>query len=132
MKKNSVYKCTVCGMVMEVLHGCDCSNAVLCCGKEMLLMEEQTADSAKEKHVPYPAPDTKSGLLKVSVGQSEAHPMTGAHHIEWVEVRCGDLLCRRSLLPGGESAAHFPLKPTRGMIVREYCNIHGLWSCEIK
>ena len=132
MKKGSIYKCPVCGMVMTVLNGCSCEQGVLCCGREMILMKEQTADSAAEKHVPFPSEDPQNGFLKITGGENAAHPMTTEHHIEWIEVRKGNSICRKELLPGEQPSAVFSLKPESGMILREYCNIHGLWSYEIK
>lgn len=132
MKKDSVYKCPVCGLVLTVLNGCSCEQGVFCCGREMVLMPEQTADSAAEKHVPFPSADPQNGLLKVMVGQNMAHPMTGQHHIEWIEVRSGDRVYRKELHAGEEPCAVFPVKLEAGMILREYCNVHGLWSYKIK
>lgn len=131
MKKNTIYKCQVCGLVTEVLNGCDCAGSVICCGREMTLLEEQTADVTKEKHVPFPE-ETAEGILRVSVGRNEAHPMTEAHHIAWIEIRSGETLMRRELKAGDQSCAEFPVKLVKGMRVREYCNIHGLWSYEVK
>ena len=132
MKKDSVYKCPVCGLVLTVLNGCSCEQGVFCCGREMVLMPEQTADSAAEKHVPFPAADPQSGLLKVTVGEKRTHPMTEEHHIEWIEVRSGAMVYRKELCPGEEPCAVFPVKPEAGMVIREYCNVHGLWSYEIQ
>ena len=45
-----IYKCEVCGNIVEVLHGGD--GQLVCCGKPMKLLIENTIDAAKEKHVP--------------------------------------------------------------------------------
>ena len=44
MKKLDVFKCELCGNVVELLHvgGGD----LVCCGQPMKLLEEKTADSA--------------------------------------------------------------------------------------
>ena len=52
MKKLEIYKCSECGLVVEVIKGCDCVPA--CCGKSMQLMPSHTAEFKFEKHVPYP------------------------------------------------------------------------------
>ncbi|MCG2761742.1 MAG: desulfoferrodoxin FeS4 iron-binding domain-containing protein, partial [Candidatus Atribacteria bacterium] len=39
-KKLEVYKCEICGNIVEVLH--QGKGALVCCGQEMKLMEEQT------------------------------------------------------------------------------------------
>ena len=63
-----VYKCEVCGNIVEVLHGG--GGELVCCGQPMKLFVENTVDAAKEKHVPV---IEKSGDgVKVKVG-SVAH-----------------------------------------------------------
>ena len=45
-----VYRCNVCGNIVEVLHvGV---GKLVCCGKLMELLTEKTEDVGKEKHVP--------------------------------------------------------------------------------
>ncbi len=124
MKKHEIYKCGECGLVVEVATGCDCN--ATCCGKEMTRMEPQTAEFKFEKHVPYPE---QSGTgMKVSVGKEMAHPMTEEHHIEWIEVINGPYVNRKYLKPGEKPEAEFYVPLQKGMIVREYCNLHGLWE----
>ena len=124
MKRLEIYKCAECGLVIEVTTGCDCP--LNCCGKEMRKMEPQTAEFKFEKHVPYPEA-TASGM-KVSVGKEMAHPMTEAHHIEWVEVINGAYVNRKYLKPDEKPEAEFFVPLQKGMVIREYCNIHGLWE----
>ena len=45
-----VYKCDACGNIVEVLVGG--AGELVCCGDPMKLLEENTVDAAKEKHVP--------------------------------------------------------------------------------
>lgn len=45
-----VYKCNLCGNIVEVIHAGD--GALACCGEDMVLLTENTVDAAKEKHVP--------------------------------------------------------------------------------
>ena len=89
-------------------------------------MEPQTAEFKYEKHVPYP--EAKGDGMKVSVGKEMAHPMTEAHHIAWIEVINGAYVNRKYLKPGEAPEAEFFVPLQKGMIVREYCNIHGLWE----
>jgi superoxide reductase len=49
-QKYEIYKCELCGNVVEVLHSGQ--GELVCCGQPMRLLEEQTAEQAKEKHVP--------------------------------------------------------------------------------
>ena len=45
-----VYKCEVCGNIVEVLH--EGEGELVCCKQPMKLLVENTVDAAKEKHVP--------------------------------------------------------------------------------
>ncbi|SFM94869.1 desulfoferrodoxin [Thermodesulforhabdus norvegica] len=121
-----VYKCEVCGNIVEVLHGGQ--GELVCCGKPMKLFVENTVDAAKEKHVPV-AEKTDHGM-KVKVG-SVAHPMEEKHYIEWIEVvdESGRAY-RQFLKPGDAPEAVFCL-PEGKYILREYCNLHGLWKAEV-
>ena len=79
-KRNEIYKCATCGNVVEVLH---CGEGELvCCGKPMMLMTENTSDGAKEKHVPVV--EKIEGGYKVTVGSID-HPMSEEHYIQFVE-----------------------------------------------
>ena len=52
-KIREIYRCQICGNVVEVVN----KGAVLsCCGEPMKLMKENTSDGAKEKHVPVIEP----------------------------------------------------------------------------
>jgi superoxide reductase len=48
--KGQVYKCDVCGNIVEVLFVG--GGELVCCGQPMTLLDEKTADSSTEKHVP--------------------------------------------------------------------------------
>ena len=124
MKRFDVYKCEDCGAVIDIAMDCDCTPS--CCGKEMKLLAPQTAEFKFEKHVPYP--EAIDGGTRVSVGKEMAHPMTDAHYIVWIEIINGPYVNRKYLKPGEAPQAEFYVKLQKGMIVREYCNIHGLWE----
>lgn len=121
---NQIYKCEVCGNVVEVLHkGAD---ALVCCDKPMVLMAENSTDAAVEKHVPV-VEETDEGVI-VKVGEVP-HPMTEEHYIEWVEVISEGKVRRFSLNPGDAPEVKICCKKP-GMKVRAYCNLHGLWVSE--
>jgi superoxide reductase len=120
-KRLQVYKCEICGNIVEVLH--EGAGELVCCGEPMKLMEENTVDAAKEKHVPV-VEETNEGV-KVKVG-SVAHPMEEKHYIEWVEVIADGKAYREFLKPGAPPEAAFNLKGLN-VTAREYCNVHGLW-----
>jgi superoxide reductase len=117
-----VYKCEVCGNIIEVLHGGE--GELVCCGQAMKLMQEGVVDAAKEKHVPVV--EKVEGGYKVKVG-SVAHPMEEKHYIEWIELIADGQVYRQFLNPGQQPEAFF--KTDAGQVTaREYCNLHGLWK----
>jgi len=117
-----VYKCEVCGNIVEVLHGG--AGELVCCGQPMKLMKENTTDAAKEKHVPV-VEKVESGV-KVKIG-SVAHPMEEKHYIEWIEIIADGKAYRQFLAPGNAPEAIFPVEAAN-ITAREYCNLHGLWK----
>jgi len=118
-----VYKCGVCGNIIEVVHGG--AGELVCCGEPMVLQAENTVDAAVEKHVPV-IEKTADGV-KVTVG-SVPHPMTDEHYIEWIEVVAGGRSYTEFLSPGGKPEATFCVKAGDVTMVREYCNLHGHWK----
>lgn len=120
-----VYKCEVCGIIAEILE--EGAGECVCCGQDMVLLEEKTKDAATEKHVPFIEP--VAGGVKVRVGQNAAHPMEPKHYIQWIELLVDGKAYRQFLKPGDAPEAFFPVSPTSGTLVaRELCNIHGLWK----
>ncbi len=122
-KKQEVYKCLICGNIVEMLH--EGVGQLVCCGQPMKLFEEQTEDSGYEKHVPV-IEKTAEGI-KVTVG-GVRHPMEEKHYIEWIELNTGEKVYRQFLKPGQEPVALFKCALTEKVTAREYCNIHGLWK----
>jgi superoxide reductase len=121
-KKLQVYKCEVCGNIVEVVHAG--AGALVCCGQPMKLMAENTTDAAREKHVPVI--EKVEGGVKVKVG-SVAHPMEEKHYIEWIELLVDGKAYRQFLKPGGVPEATFKVQGDK-IEARELCNIHGLWK----
>lgn len=121
-EKLEVYKCEVCGNIVEVVHGG--AGELVCCGEPMKVLKENTVDAAKEKHVPV-IEKTADGF-KVKVG-SVAHPMEEKHYIEWVEVIADGKAYRQFLNPGDAPEAFFNIDAEQ-ITAREYCNVHGLWK----
>lgn len=116
-----IYKCEVCGNIVEVLH--EGKGELVCCGQPMKLFVENTVDAAREKHVPVV--EKTAGTFKVKVG-SVPHPMEEEHYIEWVEIIVDGKAYRQFLKPGGSPEATFDIKAEK-VSAREYCNLHGLW-----
>ena len=119
---NQVYKCGVCGNMVEVLHVG--GGTLVCCGQDMNLQEANTVDAATEKHVPV-IEKTDSGF-KVKVGEV-AHPMTEEHLIEWIELIADNEVMRVDLKPGDAPEAVFEITAEK-VTARAYCNLHGLWE----
>ena len=117
-----IYKCSVCGNIVEVIHAS--GGELVCCGKPMELLVEKTQDLGFEKHVPV-IEQTEQGIL-VKVG-SIPHPMEATHYIEWIEIIADGQSCRKFLKPGDKPEALFEIS-AKEVVVREYCNIHGLWK----
>ncbi len=117
-----VYKCEVCGNIVEVLH--NGGGILTCCGQAMKLIEENTVDAASEKHVPVI--EEIDGGVVVKVGSVE-HPMLPEHYIQWIEVHTEDKIYRKHLKPGQKPEATFKLDE-KFVMAREYCNLHGLWK----
>jgi len=120
--RSEVYKCEVCGNIVEVLHAG--MGKLVCCDQPMKLMVENTTDAAKEKHVPVV--EKVAGGVKVKIG-SVAHPMEEKHYIEWIEVLADGKTYLQYLEPGQAPEAFFPIEAAN-ITAREYCNLHGLWK----
>ncbi|NVN93378.1 MAG: desulfoferrodoxin [Desulfuromonadales bacterium] len=123
-KQLEVYKCALCGIIVEVVH--EGGGELVCCGQAMDLLTENTVDAAKEKHVPVI--EISNGSIKVTIG-SVAHPMEEKHYIEWIELVADGKSYRQFLKPGDAPTATFNVSANK-ITVKELCNIHGLWSSQ--
>ena len=121
-----IYKCSVCGNIVEVIHAS--GGELVCCGKPMELLQEKTQDQGYEKHLPV-IEITDQGIL-VKVG-SVPHPMEEAHYIEWIEIMADGRSCLKFLKPGDKPEALFTIT-AKEVTAREYCNLHGLWKIKIQ
>lgn len=121
-KKLEIYKCEICGNIVEVLH--EGAGQLVCCGQPMKLLVENTTDAAQEKHIPVIEKTTQGYLVKVG---SVPHPMEEKHYIEWVELVADGRAYRQFLYPGAKPEAVFSVAG-KEVYAREYCNIHGLWK----
>lgn len=117
-----IYKCSICGNVVEVLHAG--AGELVCCGQPMAYLAENTTDAAQEKHVPVISIGENS--ISVKVG-SVAHPMTAEHSIEWIELIADGKSYRAFLQPGDAPEATFAVK-AQTVSARAYCNLHAMWK----
>ena len=122
-KVREIYKCNICGNIVEILHAG--VGGLVCCGEEMELLKEKTEDSSVEKHVPY-IEKNEDGII-VKVGQNQDHPMVEDHYIEWIQILADGATYRKFLKPGDKPEAVFY---TRQEVIgaRASCNVHGLWK----
>jgi superoxide reductase len=121
-EKLQIYKCEICGNIVEVLHGG--AGELVCCGQPMKNLTAKTADVGKEKHVPVI--EKTAGGVKVKIG-SIPHPMEEKHYIEWIEIIADGKAYLQFLKPGEAPEAIFKIE-AKTITAREYCNVHGLWE----
>ncbi len=121
-KKLEVYKCELCGNMVEVLQVG--GGELVCCGKPMTLVEANTTEAATEKHIPVIEETAEGYVIKVG---SVAHPMQDEHYIEWIALCADGVTHRKFLEPGEAPEAVFTVKASE-ISAHAYCNIHGLWK----
>lgn len=122
-KRFELYKCSVCGNIVFVMHGG--RGQLVCCNKPMELQVANTVDASLEKHVPVI--EKKEGGYLIKVG-SVPHPMTEEHYIVWIEVHTDDeRVYIKFLKPGEAPEAYFELKADK-ITAKEWCNLHGYWE----
>lgn len=125
MKRNELYRCSKCGVQLEVLVSGSDDVELVCCGEVLKAQRANSSDGAGEKHLPV-AESCPGGIL-VRVGDVP-HPMSEEHHIEWIEVINGAYVNRFYLKPGELPQAVFSVPLSPELIIRESCNIHGVWQ----
>ena len=129
MERNQIYKCSVCGHIIEILHSSD--GKLVCCDKPMELQRANTVDASIEKHVPVITQKKDKVIIKVG---SEPHPMVENHYIEWIELITSYSIQRIYLTPNSPPMAEFEINPNYPSekivpyYARAYCNLHGLWQ----
>ncbi|HRS42457.1 MAG TPA: desulfoferrodoxin [Candidatus Diapherotrites archaeon] len=125
VKKGEIYRCTICGNVVEVIDAG--GGTLVCCGQNMDLHHENTSeDQLKEKHVPV-IEKTRDAII-VRVGEI-THPMTEEHHIKWIEVNIDGAVYVKKLNIGDEPVAEFKASGYK-VSARCLCNIHGVWKSQ--
>ncbi len=129
-QKKEIYKCDVCGNIVEVLHGG--VGELVCCNQPMVSQTAKREDEGAEKHVPIieelPAKTCKGkDGFKIKIGEVE-HPQTEEHFIEWIEINTKDEKSGKKFLKPGEKPEASFYTRVDIISVRAYCNIHGLWK----
>lgn len=121
---NQIFRCDICGNLVEVLHPGDCE--LVCCQKDMRALQENAVDASLEKHVPVIAKMERG--YRVQIG-AEKHPMTPEHRIEWIELLVDKMVLRKYLKPGDDPVAEFSVEGEE-IAARAFCNLHGLWGAK--
>lgn len=119
------YKCPICGNIITVIKGNE--NLIKCCGVSLEELIPGTVDAAVEKHVPIY--EIEGDKITVSVGEV-THPMTEEHYIEFIAQVTDKGINLVKLTPNDEPKAIFPY--VKGAKIYVYCNLHGLWSNDVK
>ena len=124
-KINQIYKCPICGNIVEVLHTGKVE--LVCCGQPMELLTEKDKDVGFEKHLPIIQKQESQVIVTIS---SVLHPMEEIHYIELIEVIADGKVYKEFLKPGDSPTAIFNIKAKK-IEARAYCNVHGLWKTNI-
>lgn len=120
------YRCAKCGKIVAIVNNSSCPT--FCCGDEMKEIVANTADGAREKHVPVF--EVVDNVVNVKVGEVP-HPMLDVHFIEWISIETNLGNQRKVLKPGDEPKASFALLPNEKLVaVYAYCNLHFLYKAE--
>ena len=126
MSNTKFYICEKCGNLVEKIE--DSGVPMMCCGQKMTPIEAGTVEASREKHIPVAV--VEGNTVKVSVGSVE-HPMAEEHSILWVELKTDRGVQRKNLEVGKAPVVTFALADEKPLEVFAYCNLHGLWKCDI-
>ncbi len=121
-----IYRCPICGNIIVKLS--DSGIIPTCCGKQMQLLQANTADGAVEKHVPKV--ELNGNRIEVQIGDV-IHPMSEDHYIEWVLAETTKGFQVKFLKPHDKPICSFEISEDKLIALYEYCNLHGLWKKEI-
>lgn len=121
--KLQIYKCNICGNLVQVFQEGD--GNLVCCGQEMELMNIQYDLTEKgEKHTPKT--EIRENQKFVSV---IGHPMSEEHYIQFIETFNNDKteLHLKFFKPNETPEMNISFMSEEINSV-EYCNIHNLWG----
>ena len=122
-EKLELYKCHICGNLVQVLlNGV---GELVCCGQnmELLVPHQEESSELAEKHIPKVLQEDDKRFVRL-----EYHPMLPEHYIQFIEVYPKDKsrLYLKYLNPN--DSAEFDITHFEENIeALEHCNIHGLW-----
>lgn len=119
----NIKKCLKCNAMILELESCNCDNcSYTCCGEQMTTLDANTSDGAREKHLP--TYEIKGDKVIITVN----HVMEENHYIKWIMTSDNSGIHIYNL--DKEAKVEVPFK--ENMVIYSYCNLHGLWSVEVK
>ena len=120
-EKLEIYKCHICGNVVQVLlNG---MGNLVCCGENMEHLQAQfKEDELGEKHVPQILEENGKKVIRL-----EKHPMTNEHYIQFIEAFSKDKTEIRLKYLCPNQTAEFDISDFDSEEAIELCNIHNLW-----
>lgn len=120
-----IKRCLKCGAKVEVIKDCTCENCgIQCCGQKMATIVPNTEEASHEKHIP------QIEILDKYIVVSVNHVMEEDHYITGIALETEKTIGKKYFKPGETPKAIFPYVP--GSKVYAYCNLHGLWSADVK
>ena len=124
MEKFDLYKCEICGNIVEVLSAG--GGELVCCGQTMQKLEAKNYEEAMmEKHIPIFVKNS-DGSSEIRVGEV-LHPMTEEHHIMFIQAISDDKNTSQIKFLNINDEPKMLLNSDFAY-AKEYCNIHGLWE----
>ena len=122
------YKCMHCGNI--AIKVVDSGVPLVCCGEQMVELVADTQEAALEKHIP--AVEVEGSRIHVNIGSVD-HPMIEEHHIMFICLVKEDGYDIHPLSAGDAPCCDFYISDDeKPLTVYEYCNIHGLWKCDLQ
>ena len=122
-EKLQIYRCAVCGNLVQVLL--PSVGELVCCNQPMELKTIQHDRSELgEKHAPKLEFRENEKFVQVM-----SHPMTTEHYIQFIEVYKKDKSCLQLKFFKPNDTPEMDITHLPDDIdAIEYCNIHGLWG----
>lgn len=120
-----VKKCNSCGATVKVVKDCNCNGCgIICCDKQMEILNPNSVEAAIEKHIPTYEKVEDEIYVKVN------HVMEKEHFIEWISLVADNKEYTIRLYPEQNAECRFPYIP--GSTIYAYCNKHGLWKKDVE
>jgi len=125
-EKFEIYKCHICGNVVQVLLSG--AGELVCCGQTMEHLIPKIEDNSElaEKHVPQIETNESQKFVRLKY-----HPMIEEHYIQFIEIYSKDKSCLHLKYLNPNESAEFDVSfMEKEFEALELCNIHGLWKGE--